>query len=76
MGARILPEGQADWAEGRAPERRWTPDRRMSPDARWALVGCVVTPGFEYDDFEPGQRAELLCRYPQARRVIHALTAP
>ena len=76
VGARILPEGQTDWGEGRAPERRWTPDRRLSPDARWTLVSCVVTPGFHFDDFELGQRAELERRYPQARRVIHSLTAP
>ncbi len=76
MGARILPEGQTDWGEGRAPERRWTPDRRLSPELQWALMSCVVTPGFHFDDFELGDRQALLRKYPQARKVIHTLTLP
>jgi len=74
MGARVLTHRRTDWGEGRAPERRWTPDRRATPEARWTLVSCAVSPGFEYDDFEPGHRAELLRRFPQARRMILDLT--
>jgi predicted cupin superfamily sugar epimerase len=74
MGARVLTEGQADWGGGRAPERRWTPDRRANPDTRWTLVSCVVSPGFDYADFEPGRKEELLRRFPQARRMIVDLT--
>ena len=76
MGARVLQEGQTDWGAGRAPERRWTPDRRANPELHWTLVSCVVTPGFHFDDFELGERASLLRAYPQARKVIHSLTAP
>jgi len=76
MGARILPVGQTDWGEGRAPERRWTPDRRLSPELEWTLVSCVVTPGFSFEDFEMGDREELLREYPLARKVIQTLTAP
>lgn len=74
MGVRVLSQGRADWGRGRAPERRWTPDRPANPEARWTLVSCMVSPGFEYDDFEPGHRDELLRRFPQARRMIVELT--
>ena len=40
----------------------------------WALVGCTVAPGFEFDDFEMGKRAELLKRYPHHRGLIERLT--
>jgi uncharacterized protein len=64
----------ADWGAGWVPERRWTPDRRSTPGPRWTLVSCVVTPGFEYDDFELADRQALLRAYPQTRKVIEALT--
>jgi len=40
----------------------------------WALVGCVVSPGFEYDDFEAGSRETLLATYPEASDYIRGLT--
>ena len=72
--ARVLTGEEADWGEGRAPERRWTPDRRSTHGYRWTLVSCVVFPGFEYDDFELADREELLRAFPRAREVILALT--
>ena len=74
MAARVMPEEQADWGAGRAPERRWTPDRRAARELRWTLVSCVVTPGFEYDDFEMGEREALLREFPRAKNAILALT--
>jgi len=41
---------------------------------RWSLVSCVVTPGFEYDDFELAERDELVWLYPGAAALIGALT--
>jgi predicted cupin superfamily sugar epimerase len=38
------------------------------------VVGCTVAPGFEFDDFELGKRAELVATYPQHRELIHRLT--
>jgi predicted cupin superfamily sugar epimerase len=76
LGARVLHEGQTDWGTGRAPERRWTADRRCSPELYWTLVGCMVTPGFSFHDFELGDRKALALEYPQARKAIRALTAP
>jgi predicted cupin superfamily sugar epimerase len=40
----------------------------------WALVGCTVAPGFEFEDFEMGKREELTGRYPQHRELIRRLT--
>jgi hypothetical protein len=40
----------------------------------FALVGCTVAPGFEFEDFEMGKREELARAYPQHRDVIERLT--
>jgi predicted cupin superfamily sugar epimerase len=40
----------------------------------FSVVGCTVAPGFEFDDFELGKRAELVATYPQHRELIHRLT--
>jgi len=40
----------------------------------FTLVGCVVAPGFEYEDMEIAGRAELQARYPQQVEVIEKLT--
>lgn len=42
----------------------------------FALVGCTVAPGFEYEDFELGARADLLARYPGYYEIILRLTMP
>jgi len=40
----------------------------------WALVSCVVSPGFDFADFEVGERAALLAEYPQHGEIIDQLT--
>ncbi len=40
----------------------------------FSLVGCTVAPGFEFADFEMGEREALLQHYPQHRALIAALT--
>jgi predicted cupin superfamily sugar epimerase len=40
----------------------------------FAVVGCTVAPGFEFEDFEMGKRNELVREYPQHRRMIERLT--
>jgi predicted cupin superfamily sugar epimerase len=40
----------------------------------WALVGCTVAPGFEFEDFEMAKREELAAEYPQHRAIIERLT--
>jgi uncharacterized protein len=38
------------------------------------LVGCTVSPGFSFEDFELGKREALLAAYPAHRAVIERLT--
>lgn len=40
----------------------------------YTLVGCTVSPGFEFDDFELGDRATLLRRFPRHEALITRLT--
>jgi hypothetical protein len=39
----------------------------------FAVVGCTVAPGFDFDDFEMGKREELRRRFPQHLDVIERL---
>ena len=43
------------------------------PDS-YSLVGCTVAPGFEFDDFELGDRQTLTDLYPQHQLLIARLT--
>lgn len=43
-------------------------------DSDFSLVGCVVTPGFDFMDFELLQRNDLLLTYPQHTQLITKLT--
>ena len=45
-----------------------------SGDDSFSLVGCTVTPGFDFYDFELAKRIELLKRYPAQAEVIKRLT--
>jgi hypothetical protein len=47
---------------------------RLRPGGRLALLGCTVAPGFEFADFELGDRAALLAAYPAHREAILGLT--
>jgi predicted cupin superfamily sugar epimerase len=40
----------------------------------FSLVGCTVSPGFDFADFELGERNELLKLYPQHAATIEMLT--
>jgi uncharacterized protein len=40
----------------------------------WALVSCVVTPGFDFADFELADRDALLAEHPRHAELIRALT--
>src|SRR4051812_24970692 len=39
----------------------------------WALMGCTVSPGFDYADFELATREELMSTYPDFVELITAL---
>lgn len=40
----------------------------------WALLGCTVSPGFEFADYKSAPRAELISRWPGDAELITALT--
>lgn len=40
----------------------------------YALVGCTVAPGFDFEDFELATRPELSSACPQHRELIERLT--
>jgi predicted cupin superfamily sugar epimerase len=47
---------------------------RLVPGGQCALLGCTVSPGFEYDDYEAGARDALSRQYPAQAEMIAALT--
>ena len=47
---------------------------RVKDPTTFALVGCTVAPGFDFEDFELAKRAELQGKYPQHRALIEQLT--
>jgi hypothetical protein len=47
---------------------------RLVPGGRFALLGCTVAPGFDYADYEHGDRRSLVAAYPAWEAAILALT--
>jgi len=45
---------------------------RLKAGGRFALMGTTMSPGFDFSDYEAGDRAKLLAQYPgQADLIIH-----
>ena len=40
----------------------------------YCLIGCTVSPGFDYRDWELGSRDKLLQMYPQYKDIIERYT--
>jgi len=47
---------------------------RLRAGGKYALLGTTVAPGFDYQDFEVGEREELVAEYPQFAGMIRELT--
>ncbi|WP_207510796.1 cupin domain-containing protein [Longitalea luteola] len=47
---------------------------RVAPGGDYALVGCTVSPGFDFADFELAGQATLAAAYPQHADLIRKLT--
>ncbi len=47
---------------------------RPANGAPWALGGCTVSPGFDFDDFDMPPAIELIERYPEHETTIRELT--
>lgn len=56
-----------------APAGRWF-GAYPEPGGEFSLAGCTVAPGFDFTDFEPADRFELLRQFPQAEELIETLT--
>jgi len=56
-----------------APRSVWQ-GSRLAGNGKFALLGCTVSPGFDFADFESGSRELLSRSYPQFRDMIYALT--
>lgn len=44
-----------------------------APETSFALTGCTVAPGFDFNDFEMGDKATLLSLFPQHRVILNRL---
>lgn len=42
--------------------------------SNYSFVGCTVSPGFDFEDFQMGEQATLLNLFPEAKEVITRLT--
>ena len=47
---------------------------RVEEPGTFALVSCIVVPGFEFNDLELGERESLLTMFPAHRNIIESLT--
>jgi uncharacterized protein len=67
-----------DLVKGQRPqvavERGVWQGSRLVEGGKWALLGCTVSPGFEFEDYETGGRDELIARWPEFAEEIAALT--
>lgn len=43
-------------------------------DTEFSFVGCTVAPGFDFNDFELGNKDILLKQYPNAKEIIEKLS--
>ena len=48
--------------------------KETAPDDAFALVGCTVAPGFDFNDFELADISKLRVAYPDKTAVIEVLT--
>jgi len=46
---------------------------RPAPGSEYCFVGCTVSPGFEFDDFELAKENELIALYPNHSDLIRDL---
>ncbi len=82
---KLYPDGSGeiatigvDIARGMSPQvvvpRGVWQGSRLVPGGRFALLGTTVAPGFEYEDYEHGNREALKRRYPAFQAMIESLT--
>ncbi len=47
---------------------------RLVPGGEFALLGTTMSPGFDFADYQPAVREELIHRYPRFKDLIKILT--
>jgi hypothetical protein len=55
------------------PQSVWQ-GSRLVEGGKFALLGCTVSPGFDYGDYESGRRQHLVRGWPEWAGMIEALT--
>ena len=55
------------------PRGVWQGSRLLHPEG-WALLGCTVSPGFEYQDYQDASAEDLITKWPHHADRIRALT--
>lgn len=70
LGADILAGHHLQYA---VPRDVWQASS-LSAGGSFALMGCTVAPGFDYDDYEHGEWETLLRQYPLHHATIMKLT--
>ncbi|MEM9142566.1 MAG: cupin domain-containing protein [Bacteroidota bacterium] len=69
-----------DWDKGEVPQfvvpgESWFAAEVLQKGA-YSLVGCTVSPGFSFNDFELGDREKLISLFPDHEAIITSLTYP
>lgn len=47
---------------------------KVTDENSFCLAGCTVTPGFDFEDFEMGDRKQLCEMFPEHKKIIDELT--
>lgn len=76
----ITPDGQAiqkvlsnqNYQEV-IPAGHWFASRTTG---KYSLAGCVVAPGFDFDDFEMAEQQSLMSQFPNHSELIQQFTRP
>ena len=76
----IYPSGESekimlgsDVAAGEAPQGAWF-GIRVAGGGDYTLMGSTVAPGFDFKDFEMGDRKKLIAEYPEHSESIKLFT--
>ena len=55
------------------PKHNWFAAKVVSPDS-FSLVGCTVSPGFDFNDFVLAKKDDLISEFPQHKTLITNFT--
>lgn len=63
----------SQYVQMHVPKNVWQGSRLLAGGS-FALLGCTVSPGFDYADYESGNKEALIEKYPEAAERISLLT--